>query len=152
MKKIIFLLFILTFILKVNAQKNHNDSVGKIKVKIGFMFNPQGRVDLKKPTYGFKATTPFLTFVSMEKGFFSLTPIYILTDNSAGMFIEYKSKLYLVGVKNTKSSNSYLGLGFNIPILNWNNKVNAFIELGTSYNKFDPGVLVGICIPFILKQ
>jgi hypothetical protein len=151
MKKIAFII-LCVFALNANAQKDSLSSSKKIKMNAGFMLNPQGYVSLKDPATGFKLSMPFYALFSFSKEEWSATPIFSLSDNSFGGFIEYsfsKSAMYLVAIKSTETSGSYLGIGGGVPVAS--GKAQAFIESGSSWTKWDPYFYMGVSIPLTFR-
>ncbi|MFZ3015827.1 MAG: hypothetical protein WA101_02380 [Minisyncoccia bacterium] len=152
MKKFIFFTICIFILLNAKTQNDSLESIGKLKINAGFMLNPQGSISLKDPSGGFKMSIPLFLIFSVGNENLSATPIFSLADNSIGGFIEYSfinSGIYLVGIKSTKTSGSYLGIGFSIPVSN--GKASAFIESGSSWEKWDPYFFMGVSIPFTFK-
>jgi hypothetical protein len=146
---------ILTFIiglcsLSLSAQTDSAKS--KYKVNLGFMLNPQGAIAVKNPSSGFSASIPLFVILPIEKGNVSLTPIYSLTDNSFGGFVNYsfpKCGTYLVGIKSVQTSEIYLGIGVGIPVAE--KRASAFVELGALRSNWEPLFFMGLSIPFTIK-
>ena len=150
MKKLFLVLIISILSININAQ---SDSLkNKFKINFGLMLTPQGGMSMKNSLEGFTTSIPLFVILPLEKGNISLTPIYSLTDNSAGGFITYsfpKLGIYVVGIKNIKVSGLYLGIGAGMPVAE--KRASAFIEIGALQEKWDPLIFMGLSIPFTVK-
>jgi len=151
MKKLVSILIIC--VLALNAKGQQPDSLkNKLKVNFGFMLSPQGCLSAENPSNGFTASIPLFVIIPIEKGNLSLAPIYSLTDNAVGGFIQYsfrKLGVYAVGIRNIQCSGLYLGVGAGIPVAQ--KRASAFIEVGALRGEWDPLIFAGLSIPFTVK-
>jgi len=85
-------------------------------------------INLQEPNKGFSFVYPLLAVFTAERGNWSLSPIFCFNDNSFGAFLSLslakKQSMYLVGIKNPISKDSYLGLGYALGV-NYNSGLSV---------------------------
>lgn len=143
-----FVLLVLTFLsITTFAQKD------SLKVAIGFNFAPAGGISLKNAKVGFKQNSSLLFVTSFNKGKWTVLPLYSFLTNSAGAAFVYsfhpKVGNYLFCTKAVLNNGSYLGYGIFTPVAK--GRANAFVEFGSGWHQWDPGLYMGMFIPFTLE-
>lgn len=131
-----------------------------LSINLGFMFAPQGSLDLKEPNElfknsetGFKTSTPVFLVASFVKGNTVIVPLYSFTTNSFGAAVMQtvgpKVSVYGVGTKNALAEGGYAGAGISTPVMG--GYASAFAEFGSTWHQWSPGVYMGAFIPLTFK-
>lgn len=141
---IALVLGILTFIPSIS---NAQDTT---IVKVGAMLAPQAGLNLKDADALFNESIPYFGTIQIVKKKTSCTLFYNFANNSVGTAIERSLTnnwgTYLVGTKNIQIDGGYAGIGTDYSIAD--GRAFIFIELGSSWNSWNPAIYTGIFIPF----
>lgn len=117
------------------------------------MLVPNAGISLNSDFNGFQANPSLFGIMSVVKGNTFITPFYSLSANAFGIAIlqQVNSSLSLYAVVNNSvlKNGGYAGSGIGVPVSN--GKATAFIEVGSSWNKWSPGFYTGLFIPFTKK-
>lgn len=141
MKKLVYVLIFLMAAFSVNGQNDLSLKKEKkgLEIKPGLMFNPQGCISLKTPENGFEALYPLQALISISKGNSYLYPFYSLGENFFGGYAIQSFNgfdIYLLGMKDINSIETYAGLGIDIFIGKTEDN-SIFFEIGKSMNFLD---------------
>lgn len=143
-RKVTLLTIALLVIFSVNAQTK------KINVSAGMTLVPQASMNLNKPSDGFSPFFNLFPQVTVSKNKWFGVGFYSIAFNSFGSAIGFNPTshltTYLVGLKSTMKNDGYIGLGIGTPVAE--NRATAFVEFGSSIQKPEPVIYIGMFIPF----
>lgn len=147
MKKVLLLLVLFISISKINAQKD------SVSISAGLMFVPQGTISLKNPEKGFSTFAAGFLVAQISYKKTTYTPFYNMTGNATGIAI-YQSFTnnfgsYVVGTKSILKEGGYVGIGLGTPVAA--GRATFFVECGSPWNTWDPGIYIGAFIPLTKK-
>ncbi len=136
------------FITNLNAQ---SDST---KVNLGVMLAPMGWINLDQPNKnGLGSTIGIFTVAQVIHGNTVFTPYYAMNTNAYGaaLYQQITSNFgaYVVGNKSALRNDGYAGIGFGTPLAKGN--ATGFIEVGTSWKTWGPGLYIGAFIPIVRR-
>ncbi len=150
MKNYSIIVLLITLSCSLNAQTKTKDTVS---VSIGLMLTPNGAINFRDSTIKFKTTSGIFLVSQIVYKKTVFTPFYNMTANSVGgaVYYSFVSNFgsYIVGTKNVFQSGGYLGAGVGTPVAS--GRATFFVEFGSTWNSWDPGIYVGVFIPFVKK-
>lgn len=136
------------------ARKDSAKVVKKLTWNAGFIFAPQGELNLKKIDNGFSGVPSLEGAVSIVYKKTAILGLYLINSNSLGIVIDQeiskKSALYLIQTRSITQQSNYTGLGFRISVAEGH--ASAFTEIGNEWNTGTPYLYTGLLIPFMLKR
>ena len=142
-------LFTVVLILFVNPVFSQEDTETWSK-SLDIMAVPQGGIDLTNTQDGFSNQSNVFVVVNFTKGKNTLTSFYSVT-NSVGMAYSRSLSedygMYAVATKNVLTEGGYLGVGATKNV----GKSAIFIEIGSPWNTWLPGLSIGVFIPVTFK-
>ncbi len=148
MYRVITLTVLLICAYVTSKAQDTTKNVSKLKIEIGLTFVPQGAMNLKDPGEFNTYSNIFGGIILIKENWFN-TSFYSMTFNQVGTAIGYNFipdlGMYTVATKNTTKSGGYVGIGLYTPL---SKTVSGFIEVGSNYQKWNPGMYVGMFIPF----
>lgn len=117
---------------------------------LGVMLVPQGGIDLTNLEEGFSNQPNMLFLANFTKGDDTFIPFYTVS-NSIGMAYSRSFSedygIYIVANKKVLDLGGYAGIGGTKTI----GKSSIFVELGSSWNTWSPGLSIGAFIPLTFK-
>lgn len=124
-----------------------------LHVNVGFMFVPQGAMNLEKPDKVFLPVLPIFAVASFVKGKTTINAMYCMTFNTLQVICLEKFTpnfgVYLKVNKSIFANTGYAGVGVTRSVAD--GKANAFIEVGSGWNIYTPALSMGVIIPFTFK-
>lgn len=144
---------ILTFVMLVlitNINAQHDTAV----VKAGVMLVPMGWINLNQPNDdGLSSTLGIFGVAQVISGNTVITPYYAINTNAYGAALYQQLTpdfgVYVVGNKSSMRNDGYAGIGIGTPLAKGN--ATGFVELGSSWKTWQPGIYFGVFIPIVRR-